>query len=165
MRPRFGNNPQKYSKQSNPFHMPLLKLRYIPIFKTNFNNHNCGKDHKKILNKCFLTICSQICSRKKCSGTVAIIPNEITNKTINVIRFQSQEEGPNNPIITATKTTIPSFFDNLSFFNLKNKTKVIPRWCQELIGLNPLFNQLYFFLLFGNLAIHLFLYFFRERFS
>ena len=57
------------------------------------------KDHKKILNKCFLAICSQICSRKKCSGTVAIIPNEITNKTANVIRFKSNLsfDNPSHP--------------------------------------------------------------------
>jgi len=86
--------------------MLLYKFLYIPIFKTKFDNHNRGKGPQKILNKCFLAICSQICSRKKCSGTVAIIPNEITNKTVNVIRFQPQEEGPNNPKITATKTII-----------------------------------------------------------
>jgi len=46
------------------------------------------KDHRKTLRRCFLTICFQICSLKKCSGTVAIIPNAITNKITNVIRFK-----------------------------------------------------------------------------
>jgi hypothetical protein len=45
-------------------------------------------NHKKTLKKCLLTICSQICSPKKCSGTVAIITNEITNKAKDIFLAQ-----------------------------------------------------------------------------